>query len=233
LIAGLRQRQHALKPRLRFVEIAVIDLNPAGPKQALNIVRIKRNRLLISLERALGIAQPRDGAEVAIGGGLLGAAPARGFLLRRLGFEQGNSFRDPAGIQKGQRLLGPWNARRGVSGGRVDCFGDRLLRPGHLRTNACMFQSQLQFGDLGGKFFISVQKRLLRLGHRLPELAPIGSINRIAADNCVAAGGVSLPRLGDIRVAALLFVWLFAFGAKFDESEYRACDRSYPAANPC
>jgi hypothetical protein len=49
---------------------------------------------------------------------------------------------------------------------------------------------------------------------------------------------VSRPEAGPcpdwvIRVAALFLIGLFAFGAKFDDSEYRACDRSHSAADPC
>ncbi len=52
---------------MRLGEIAVINQNIARPKQALDVVRIERERLFVGLERALGIGKPRDGAEVAIG----------------------------------------------------------------------------------------------------------------------------------------------------------------------
>ena len=57
-VGSLRKFLHALKPRLRLVEIAVIDQNVARPIQALDIVRIEGERFLVSRERALGIGKP-------------------------------------------------------------------------------------------------------------------------------------------------------------------------------
>ena len=45
---------------MRFIEIAVIDLNRAGPKQALQIVRLERERLLVSLQGPLRIGKACD-----------------------------------------------------------------------------------------------------------------------------------------------------------------------------
>jgi hypothetical protein len=67
LIASICERQHALKPRLRFVEIAVIDVNPACPIQAVQIVRIEFGGLLVSLQRPLRVGEASNRAEVAIG----------------------------------------------------------------------------------------------------------------------------------------------------------------------
>ena len=69
LIAGPRKFGYALKPLLRVGKIAVIDENSARPIQTRDIVRIKRDSLLISLQRALRIGKASDRAEMAVGGG--------------------------------------------------------------------------------------------------------------------------------------------------------------------
>jgi len=51
-------------------------------------------------------------------------------------------------------------------------------------------------------------------------------------ENLIADQAESLSRLGAVRVAAFLSVILLAFGAKFDDSPYRTCDRDYSAAEP-
>jgi hypothetical protein len=66
LLAASCKLLQAFKPLLRLVEIAVIDLNGARPIQALDVVRIERERFFVSLKRALGIGEARDRAKVAI-----------------------------------------------------------------------------------------------------------------------------------------------------------------------
>jgi hypothetical protein len=46
------QLHYAHKPLLRLVEIAVIDLNIARPIQALDVVRVERERFLRRLKRS-------------------------------------------------------------------------------------------------------------------------------------------------------------------------------------
>src|SRR5262249_32684544 len=87
LIAGPRKFGYALKPLLRVGKIATIDENSARPIQTRDIVRIKRDSLLISLQRALRIGKASDRAEMAVGGGLLCVGAARGFLFHRFGFK--------------------------------------------------------------------------------------------------------------------------------------------------
>ncbi len=131
----------------------MVDLNPAGPNQALEIVGIERERLLVGLQRLLRIAETGDRAEVSIGDRSVFAVlfRLRGRLLglRRLVLgerpQQRGGVGDLVRFEEVESVLQARVAFRGPLRDRPDRFADPLLRAGPRRR----IPLDQQFGQSG------------------------------------------------------------------------------------